>query len=206
MAGPLEGVRVLELAAGVAGPYAGRLFAMLGATVVKAEPRGGDPTRRLQVDDHELSGLSPLYVHLNAGKRSVHRDGLDEAVAMQWADIVLDDRIRSQWPAQTPLPRLLVSLTAWGFEADKTAHPSDELLVQAASGLMTSTGAEGRQPLRFPGWQTQYLAGVYGAAAALALMGSGEPHHVDVAWIDVALSGIEVEVSTFLHHPERAGD
>jgi crotonobetainyl-CoA:carnitine CoA-transferase CaiB-like acyl-CoA transferase len=204
MAGPLEGVRVLELATGVAGPYAGRLFAMLGATVVKAEPRGGGPVRRLQVDDHQLNALSPLYVHLNAGKRNVHRDGLDETAAMQWADIVLDDRVRSQWPAQTPLPRLLISLTAWGFEADQPGHPSDELVVQAASGLMTSTGAEGRQPLRFPGWQTQYLAGVYGAAAALALLGSDGPHHVDVAWIDVALSGIEGEVSTFLHRPESA--
>ena len=65
---PLTGLRVLELATGVAGPYAGRLLAMLGATVVKVEPPGGDPARTKQVDDRPLTGISPLYLHLNAGK------------------------------------------------------------------------------------------------------------------------------------------
>ena len=44
-AAPLDGLHILELATGVAGPYAGRLLAMLGATVVKLEPNGGDPVR-----------------------------------------------------------------------------------------------------------------------------------------------------------------
>ena len=67
-AAPLTGLRVLELAGGVAGPYAGRLLAMLGATVVKVEPPGGDPARTKPVDDEPLVGTSPLYLHLNAGK------------------------------------------------------------------------------------------------------------------------------------------
>ena len=41
---------------------------MLGATVVKVEPPGGDPARTKQVDDEPLAGTSPLYLHLNAGK------------------------------------------------------------------------------------------------------------------------------------------
>ena len=56
---PLAGLRVLELATGVAGPYAGRLLAMLGATVVKVEPPGGDPARTKQVDDEPLTGIVP---------------------------------------------------------------------------------------------------------------------------------------------------
>ena len=52
---PLAGLRVLELADGIGGPYAGRLLAMLGATVVKVEPPGGDPARRKQVDDVPLA-------------------------------------------------------------------------------------------------------------------------------------------------------
>jgi len=62
---PLSGFRVLETATGIAGPYAGRLLAMLGATVLKIEPDGGDPTRTQPVDDQPVRGLSPLFIHLN---------------------------------------------------------------------------------------------------------------------------------------------
>ena len=65
---PLTGFRVLETATGIAGPYAGRLLAMLGATVVKVEPPGGDPARTQPVDDEPVIGTSPLFVHLNAGR------------------------------------------------------------------------------------------------------------------------------------------
>ena len=68
---PLAGLRVLELATGVAGPYAGRLMAMLGATVVKVEPSDGDPMWSHPVDGRPVEGTSPAYIHLNAGKANV---------------------------------------------------------------------------------------------------------------------------------------
>ena len=69
---PLAGLKVLELADGIAGPYAGRLLAMLGATVVKVEPPGGDPTRRKPIYDVPLAPdqTSPLYLHVNARSNS----------------------------------------------------------------------------------------------------------------------------------------
>ena len=89
---PLAGLRVLETATGIAGPYAGRLLAMLGAEVVKVEPPDGDPARRQPVDDEPLTGTSPLFVHLNAGKANVAAADVDR----RWADVVIDDRIRSE--------------------------------------------------------------------------------------------------------------
>src|SRR5215213_221910 len=67
---PLVGVRVLELAGGIAGPYGGKLLSDLGADVIKAEPPSGDPARlrgpfRDDVPDPEASGF---YLYLNAGK------------------------------------------------------------------------------------------------------------------------------------------
>src|SRR5215207_779379 len=75
---PLSGVRVLELAVGIAGPYGGKLLADLGADVLKAEPPAGDPSRRRgpfrdpsAASDPEASGFS---MYLNAGKRGITLD------------------------------------------------------------------------------------------------------------------------------------
>ena len=88
---PLTDLRVLELAGGVAGPYAGRLLAMLGATVVKVEPPGGDPARTKPVDDEPVIGTSPLYLHLNAGKLNISPTAIGST---DW-DAVIDDRVRA---------------------------------------------------------------------------------------------------------------
>ena len=78
MAQPLAGVRVLELATDIAGPFAGKLLADFGADVIKVEPPGGDPARRhgpfpADVDDEDLE-QSAVFLHLNANKRSVVAD------------------------------------------------------------------------------------------------------------------------------------
>jgi crotonobetainyl-CoA:carnitine CoA-transferase CaiB-like acyl-CoA transferase len=88
--GPLEGLRVLEVATGIAGPYAGRLLALLGAEVVKVEPPGGDVTRRMGLDDRPVAEPGPLHVHLTTGKTVV-----DDAPP-EGFDVVLDDRVRRE--------------------------------------------------------------------------------------------------------------
>ena len=207
-AAPLAGLHVLELATGVAGPYAGRLLAMLGAVVVKVEPEGGDPARRQWIDDEAPPDPSPLFVHLAAGKRLVSAGAVDLDAALRWAHLVLDDRVVAQ-VAGTPLdPSLLDRLgdarpvvartTAWGFHADDAGTVADELLVQAASGVMSSTGEVGREPLRLPGWQSQYLAGGFALAASLAALGSGG-REVEVTWVEAAITGVEAGIASFLH-------
>lgn len=197
---PLAGLRVLEYADGIGGPYAGRLLAMLGATVVKVEPPGGDPARRKQVDDVPLEDgqTSPLYLHLNAGKLNV---AAEEAPPLAWADVVLHNRVRSQLagteldptlPAGEDHP-LLVTVTAWGFEAEEPGTIEDELLVQAASGCIAVTGNPGDSPLRLPGWQAQYQAGATAAVGVLAALRMPGTRHLDVPWIAAIQVGMELE-------------
>lgn len=204
MGGPLEGLHVLELASGVSGPYAGRLLTSLGATVLKVEPEGGDPSRRLSVDDFPVVQPGPLFVHLNIGKRNVSAGALDMSAALAWADVVIDDRVVADL-AGTPLAPetldgvVLGTTTAWGAGADDAGRPEDELLVQAASGLMTADAEPERAPLRFPGWQSQYLAGGYLAAGLLAALGRGEGRHVEVSWVDAMITGVEAGVCSTLY-------
>ncbi len=73
MAQALNGIHVIELAEGIAGPFCGKLMAGLGASVVKIEPPAGDVTRSLgpfpgDCLDPEASGL---FLYLNTGKKSV---------------------------------------------------------------------------------------------------------------------------------------
>ncbi|MFI5485978.1 CoA transferase [Micromonospora echinaurantiaca] len=214
MTGPLHGLRVLELATGVAGPYAGRLLAMLGATVVKAEPPGGDPARELPVDGGPQHAPSPVFVHLNAGKRLVGRDVLPAALG--WADVVLDDGTLPPVDGPPvdgppvdgppvdgppvdgppvdgpPVDGPLVVTVTSGLATD------EELLVQAASGLLAVSVDDDGVPHRFPGWQSQYLAGAYAAAAALAGLARGAAG-ARVSWLGALLTAYEAQGAGLLY-------
>jgi len=203
---PLHGVRVLELASGVAGPYAGRLLAMLGATVFKVEPAGGDPARVKLVDDEPLVGTSPLYLHLNAGKLNVSAGSIDPATC----DAVIDDRVRAALagtdididPTRPDAP-LLVSVTPFGFEADDDGGIEHEVLAQARSGIIGVQGDPGREPLRLPGWQAQYQAGATAAVAALAGLRMPGARHVDISWTACLMTGAELHFADGLTAARR---
>src|SRR3954466_4334760 len=68
---PLDGIRVIEAASYLSGPYAGMMLSDLGADVVKVEPPKGDPFRRFGKNDR---GASPVFVSSNRGKRSIVLD------------------------------------------------------------------------------------------------------------------------------------
>ena len=206
---PLDGLRVLEYATGIAGPYAGRLMASLGATVVKIEPRGGDPARRQQVDDEPIAhgATSPLYSHLNAGKHNVAADAVDPS----WAHVVVasdvtadlrdgpldPERLTAARAAGRAAPRL-VTVTAWGADADDAGVIADELLVQTATGFLGFNGNEGEPPLRLPGWQSQYVAG--GLASAMAQLAlRTDAAHIDVSWLGALLTATELCYGDALH-------
>lgn len=191
---PLEGFRVLELAAGVAGPYAGRLLAMLGATVVKVEPAGGDPARRKPVDDEPLTATSPLFLHLNAGKLNASAGSVD----LETFDVVIDDRVRTEIagdrldPAVGSSGPLLVSITPFGFDAAQSGGIEHEVMAQARSGIIGIQGDPGREPIRLPGWQAQYQAGATAAVAALVGVRMPGVRHLDISWTACLMTGTEL--------------
>ncbi|WP_428119826.1 CoA transferase [Candidatus Poriferisodalis sp.] len=206
---PLAGMRVLEVATGIAGPFAGRLLAGAGATVVKVEPPNGDPARRQPVDDVPLlpGELSPLYVHLNAGKLNCSVDDVDPG----WPQVVIagetlaglagtswdPQRLAARASAGVSAPKL-VTVTAWGADADDPGVIADELLVQTATGFLGFNGDEGAEPLRLPGWQAQYTAGGLAAWAAHLILRRPETH-VDVSWLGALLTGVELCYCDALH-------
>lgn len=202
----LANLRVLELGVGIAAPYAARLLGMLGATVVKLEGPTPDPARAYPVDDRPLNGISPLFLYLNAGKRNVRNTPERLTAALGWADLVIDSRTRGQVE-----PKLLskaaegafryTTVTAWGFDADESGDIDDELIVQAQSGVLTLTGNAGSAPLRYPGFQSQYLAGAFAAAgsAASVLAGDEGARRIDVAWVQAMTAGTEGSYQRYLH-------
>ncbi|MEL6985220.1 MAG: CoA transferase, partial [Actinomycetota bacterium] len=197
---PLAGLRVLETATGIAGPYAGRLLAMLGATVVKVEPPEGDPARHQPIDDEPLSGISPLFVHLNTGKANVAPDEVEPG----WARVVIDDRVRSELtadgfdPAAVPGDQRLISVTPWGIDGPRRGRIADELIVQAQSGFLGFNRDPDGPPLRLPGWPAQYMAGSLAATAALASHRQRQGH-IEVSWLAAFLNSVELCYADALH-------
>ena len=200
---PLQGVRVLELATGIAGPYAGRLLAMLGATVLKVEPPTGDPARTARVDDRPCVGLSPLYVHLNTAKQLVAAT-VDPTILRNLVasvDIVFDDRLRDELAATDLLAiagatdTVVVSLTPFGVDGGLASRIEHDVIVQARSGLIGIQGDPGGDPLRLPGWQAQYQAGATGAVAALAALRLPGARHLDISWLAALLTANELHLA-----------
>ena len=125
-----------------------------------------------------LDGLSPLYVHLNAGKLNA-----PEGVPGDF-DVVIAETAGVD-------AALLVTVTPFGVDAGPGAIEHD-LLAQARSGLIGVQGDPGQPPLRLPGWQAQYQAGAIAAVGALAALRMPGVRHVDVSWTACLMTGCEL--------------
>lgn len=180
---PLQGIRVLEVAEGVAGPFCGRLLAAFGADVVKVEPTPhGDRTRALgpRLPDVKASEASALYLYLNMGKRSVTLDwrsgeGVSELHRLAASsDILIEDfsaEIRSDIGIDTVLAEhhglIDLSLTPFGTDGPYSGWRTTPLVSLALGGFLYLSGDEDREPLMIPGYQSEYLAGLHGYAGAM---------------------------------------
>ncbi|MEH2478147.1 crotonobetainyl-CoA:carnitine CoA-transferase CaiB-like acyl-CoA transferase [Nitrobacteraceae bacterium AZCC 2146] len=96
MAGPLDGVRVLDLTGVVSGPYATMFLADQGADVIKIEPIGGDITRRSRVTIDKAGEFSALFISSNRGKRSLSIDVKSEAGREVLAKLVAESDVLVQ--------------------------------------------------------------------------------------------------------------
>jgi len=198
---PLAGLRVLELATDVAGPYATKLLADAGAHVVKVEhPEGGDPLRRWTASGAAASGDGVLFRFLNTSKRSVAIDWTTAAGRAGVATLAADADVVVEsvgpdagldWAtlAARNVAASLVSISPFGRTGPWADRPATEFTLQAWGGSTALRGTRERPPLAAQGRLGEWLGGGYAAIGALAaVLGArrtGRGQHVDVALLEV---------------------
>ncbi|MBW2623333.1 MAG: CoA transferase [Deltaproteobacteria bacterium] len=216
---PLSGIRVLDLTHHIAGPYCTKLFADLGADVIKIErPETGDAARGLhpllQLEDQ--ANVSTLFLYLNTNKKSVCLDLKEQADRRKLRDLagtvdILVENFRPGTLDKLGLgyrslerlnPGLVVtSISNFGQNGPYRDYEGTELTLSALTGMMYMTGTLDREPLKLALSQAQYTAGVTAATASLAahrhsrLTGLGQ--HIDVSIIEPMLNTIHQQTARY---------
>lgn len=180
---PYEGLRVLDISQGIAGPYCAHILWQQGADVIKVEPPAGDWIRYVGVT---TSGRqSALSIQFNAGKKGLALDARTDAgkkilreLALE-ADVIVQnfrpgvaDRMGVGYDELSKLkPELVyVSVSGYGPDGPYADAPATDSVMQADSGLMFSNQDENGVPRRFGVLAADVVTGMYasqGAATAL---------------------------------------
>ena len=199
---PLAGLKVVELARILAGPWAGQTLADLGAEVIKVEAPEGDDTRRWGPPFIEREGdRSAAYFHsCNRGKKSVTADFRNPEGQAFVRDLVKDadiliENFKVGGLAKYGLdyaslaavnPRLIYcSITGFGQDGPYAHRAGYDYIIQGMSGLMSVTGEPDRQPQKVGVAVTDVFTGVYATTAILAAVhqraSTGTGQHIDMA-------------------------
>ncbi|MBZ9723410.1 CoA transferase [Mesorhizobium sp. CO1-1-11] len=211
---PLKGVRVVELARILAGPWAGQLLADLGADVIKVEsPDGGDDTRKWGppfVISHDGENLSAAYYHsCNRGKRSIAIDFSTPEGAetvrrlVATADVLIENfklgGLKKYGLDHGSLkeinPRLVYcSITGFGQDGPYAPRAGYDFIIQAMAGMMSITGEPGREPQKAGVAISDIFTGLYSVIAIQAALRhaeqTGEGQHIDMALFDTQISAL----------------
>ena len=230
MATPLAGIKVIELARILAGPWAGQTLADLGADVIKVEAPEGDDTRRWGPPFIDREGdRSAAYFHAtNRGKRSVICDfRTPEGQEMVRrlvadADVVIENfkvgglaKYGLDWPSlQKVNPRLIYcSITGFGQTGPYAHRAGYDFIIQGMAGLMSVTGEPDGQPQKVGVAVTDVFTGVYAATAILAALiqrgVTGKGQQIDMALMDVATAIMANQNMNYLttgKAPEKMGN
>jgi crotonobetainyl-CoA:carnitine CoA-transferase CaiB-like acyl-CoA transferase len=209
---PLSGIRVIELARILAGPWAGQLLADLGAEIIKIEnPEGGDDTRSWGppfVTGKGGENLSAAYYHsTNRGKRSVALDFSEPEGAetlkklIATADVLIENfkvgglkKYGLDYESVKALnPRLVYcSITGFGQTGPYAPRAGYDFIIQGIGGLMSITGEPGREPQKVGVAVSDIFTGLYSVIAIQAALRhaerTGEGQHIDMALLDTQCS------------------
>jgi formyl-CoA transferase len=205
LAGPLDGVRVLEATTTWAGPMCGCVLADFGADVVKVELPGGEMARRAPP---LLPGTSISFMHatVNRNKRSVTLDlrrpeGRDvflrlaaraDVVVENFRPGVMDGYGLGYEAVRAVRPDVVyVSISGFGQYGPDAGRAGYDPLAQAGSGFLSLNGSPDGEPVKAPTFLADDLGGLHAALATLAALRHrdrcGEGQHVDVALLDAML-------------------
>lgn len=181
------GLRVLEASRTIAGAYAGKLLADVGARVTALEPSGGHPLRATPYPDE---GPRAFFDYLMAGKE-LTGEGIETFAGGAFDIVILEDD--DQVPAalvEAFRNSVVVTLTPWGQTGSwaGTARPWTEFTLQAESGGTASLGYPDRPPLATGGQEPLWVAASFAAGAALAASRQGRRGEViDVSLLETAM-------------------
>jgi crotonobetainyl-CoA:carnitine CoA-transferase CaiB-like acyl-CoA transferase len=198
--GPLEGIRVLDLATMLAGPYAATLLGDLGADVIKVESHFGDDSRRL---GPEVEGERSPFIAINRNKRSLVLDLRTEraqevfAKLLETTDVVITN-VRE--PACSKLGQsyeqvkkhrediIWAGVTSFGPDGPYAGRPGIDFLAQGYGGLLSLNGEPAERPVRVTvpliDTMTSELVSVGVLAALFHRERTGEGQRIDVSLLD----------------------
>ncbi len=208
MPGPLSGLRVLELARILAGPWAGQVLADLGADVIKVErSRTGDDTRAWGppfVEANDGAHLGAAYFHAtNRGKRSIEVDFDSEEgrrivhKLAKRSDVLIENfkvgglaKFGLDYKSLAPdCPRLVYcSVTGFGQDGPYASRAGYDLMAQGMGGFMSLTGMPDGEPTRSGVPVSDIFTGVYSVIGIMAALAqrerTGRGSYVDTALVD----------------------
>ena len=230
---PLSGIRVLELARILAGPWAGQILADLGADVIKVEqPETGDDTRGWGPPffvDNKTKQESAAYFHsCNRGKRSIaldFRNEQDLAIVKELgkhADIVIENfktgglaKYHLDYASLCEVNRKLIycSITGFGQNGPYAQRSGYDFLIQAMGGIMSLTGEIEGAPQKTGVAYADIFTGLYcviAIQAALAMREkTGQGGVIDMALLDCQIGVLSNQALNYFatnHPPERYGN
>ena len=218
---PYAGLRVLELARVLAGPWIGQTLADLGAEVIKVESPDGDETRRWGppfLANADGSAADAAYFHAcNRGKESLVLDfrrapDRERVVHLACEADVLIENFKVGSLAKYGLdyhslarhnPALVYcSISGFGQQGRYADRPGYDFVAQAMSGLMDVTGEPGRPPQKVGVAVADIITGLYGLIGIQAALAerarSGRGQHVDVALLDCTMGILANQAMNFL--------
>lgn len=227
---PLKGLRVIELARILAGPWAGQTLADLGAEVIKIESKSGDDTRTWGPPFIETGDeTNAAYYHsCNRGKQSVSLDFKDDADLQKLKDLIatsdilienfkvggLDKYGLDYNTLHNDCPSLIYcSITGFGQTGPYAKRAGYDFLMQGMSGLMSITGEPEGQPQKVGVAVTDIFTGLYAVIAVQAALRSrdtsGVGQHIDLSLLDVATATTANQAMNYLTtgiSPNRKGN
>src|SRR5262245_1005688 len=233
MPGPLSGLRVLELARILAGPWAGQVLADLGADVVKVErSKTGDDTRAWGppfIEGKDGNHIGAAYFHsTNRGKRSIEADFESEdgkRIVRELAarsDILIENfkvgglaKFGLDYKSLAPeCPRLIYcSVTGFGQDGPYASRAGYDLMAQGLGGFMSLTGTADGEPTRAGVPVSDIMTGMYSVIGILAALAqrerTGKGCYVDTALVDTTVGVLANQGLNYLASrkvPERIGN
>lgn len=223
-AGPLTGVRVLELGSTVAAPFCGRLLADFGATVIKVEEAAGDPVRGM---GKRLEGRSLYAASIFRNKRLISVDlrrpegqALIRKIVRE-TDILVEnfrpgtlerwhlgyEQLAAEQPAL-----VMVRISGFGQTGPYAQRPGFGVIAEAMGGLRHLTGDPDRPPSRVATSLTDYLCGLHAALGAVMALQvareTGRGQVVDASLLESAFAVTEPHIPAYDklgHVATRAG-